>query len=254
MQADRKTTHTYPSQCPKDLGPGNLKTPLVEAIAIRDSPESLPLEILKIKLWNLAGQTPSFGFGWEVGLQQDQTMHIFTFLGGSMGFEPKLRNYQVLKIWCCHCKYLEIIGWQPEKEWITSKAGNILFLNQACLTHNTMKDLDIDRPVFIPRALRWSFALCQSKGAWARWMTKALLQWIWRPWVKRRKMENQRVPWRKMRRWLVGLILVPDDSFEDQLNGLRKGFKVCGLSGNHLSQKMPLDQKMTIRLVSKTLW
>jgi len=165
MQADQKKPPTlHSSQC-KEFGPGNLK------ILVRQSPfswqsDQLPLEIPK-SIMDLAGSDTSFGFGWgKFGFQQDSTMHIFHFLGGSMGL-TQVELCRCWNIWCCNCKYLEYLSLTIQRREIGTPGRGMaiyfFFEIKACWLHNTMKDLDIDRRFFIRAYDGSAIRLCNPR-------------------------------------------------------------------------------------------
>jgi len=152
-------------------GPGNLKTSFVEA-------KSPFVTVLIIDHWEINPIMDLAGSGNTVldwmgsGLQQDSTIAHIHFLGGSMGLTQV--DFRCWNIDACPLQVpWNLFRLTSRRKWHhRSRLGNILFWIRLP-DHNTMNDLDIDRPVFIRATM--SFGLCHQGRLSSLDGTKALL-------------------------------------------------------------------------------
>jgi hypothetical protein len=204
---------------------GESENSFVEAIAIRDSliiatgdsKSIMDLAGSETQVLDLDGKLVTAGFN-------DAHIH---FLGGSMGLtQVELSGAETFD--AAIASTLKFIADNPEKEWITGRGWQYTFFESGLPDHNTMKDLDIDRPVFI-RAYDGHSAYANPKALELAGIDESTSFSGFGDLVK----DENGKPTGALKEdaaWLVG-DLVPDDSFEDQLNGLRKGLKYAASLG-----------------------
>lgn len=204
---------------------GENENSFVEAIAIRDSliiatgdsKSILGLAGAETQILDLDGKLVSAGFN-------DAHIH---FLGGSMGLtQVELSGAETFD--AAIASTLKFINDNPEKEWITGRGWQYTFFESGLPDHETMKALDIDRPVFI-RAYDGHSAYANPKAMELAGINENT---TFNEFGELVKDENGK-PTGALKEdaaWLVG-DLVPDDNFEDQLEGLRKGMEYAASLG-----------------------
>ncbi len=197
----------------------------VEAIAIRDSliiatgnsETILALAGPTTELLDLEGKLVTAGFN-------DAHIH---FLGGSMGLtQVELSSAKTLA--AVLESTLKFIADNPEKEWITGRGWQYTFFESGLPDHETMSVLDIERPIFI-KAYDGHSAYANPKAMELAGITNKTVFDGFGELVKDAS-GNPTGALKEDAMWLVGN-LVPEDNFEDQLNGLRKGLEYAASLG-----------------------
>lgn len=204
---------------------GESENSFVEAIAIRDSliiatgdsKSILGLAGAETQVLDLDGKLVTAGFN-------DAHIH---FLGGSMGLtQVELSGAETFD--AAIASTLKFIDDNPEKEWITGRGWQYTFFESGLPDHESMKALNIDRPVFI-RAYDGHSAYANPKAMELAGITDQTTFEGFGELVR----DAAGKPTGALKEdavWLVG-DLVPDDSFEDQLDGLRKGMEYAASLG-----------------------
>jgi predicted amidohydrolase YtcJ len=204
---------------------GESEKSFVEAIAIRDSliiatgdsKSILGLAGAETQVLDLDGKLVTAGFN-------DAHIH---FLGGSMGLtQVELSGAETFD--AAIASTLKFIADNPEKEWITGRGWQYTFFESGLPDHESMKALDIDRPVFI-RAYDGHSAYANPKAMELAGITDQTTFEGFGELV-RDAVGKPTGALKEDAVWLVG-DLVPDDSFEDQLDGLRKGMEYAASIG-----------------------
>ncbi|REG84491.1 amidohydrolase [Algoriphagus antarcticus] len=196
---------------------GENESSFVEAIAIRDSlivatgdSESiLALAGPETQVLDLDGKLVTAGFN-------DAHIH---FLSGSMGLtQVELSGAETFE--AAIASTLKFIADNPEKEWITGRGWQYTFFESGLPDHQSMKVLDIDRPVFI-RAYDGHSAYANPKALELAGLDENT---VFSGFGELVKDKNGKLTG-ALKESAMGLVgnLVPEDTFEDQLNGLRKG-------------------------------
>ena len=204
---------------------GESENSFVEAIAIRyslifstgNSEDILALAGPETQVLDLEGKLVTAGFN-------DAHIH---FLGGSMGLtQVELSGAETFE--AAITSTLKFIAENPEKEWITGRGWQYTFFESGLPDHETMKVLDIDKPVFI-RAYDGHSAYANPKAMELAGITDQTTFEGFGELV-RDAVGKPTGALKEDAVWLVG-DLVPDDSFEDQLNGLQKGLAYAASLG-----------------------
>ncbi len=204
---------------------GESENSFVEAIAIRDS---LIIAIGDSEsILGLAGEdTEVMDLGGKLMTAGFNDAHIH-FLGGSMGLtQVELSSAETFE--AAMESTLKFIADNPEKDWITGRGWQYTFFELGLPDHESMKVLDIDRPVFI-RAYDGHSAYANPKALELAGIDEKT---TFSGFGELVKDENGK-PTGALKEdaaWLVG-DLVPDDNFEDQLDGLRKGMEYAASLG-----------------------
>ena len=204
---------------------GESENSFVEAIAIRDSliistgnsEEILALAGAETQLLDLGGKLVTAGFN-------DAHIH---FLGGSMGLTQVelsgAENYE-----SAINSTLKFIAENPDKEWITGRGWQYTFFESGLPDHETMKVLDIDRPVFI-KAYDGHSAYANPKALEIAGLDEQT-EFTGFGEIVKDKSGKLTGALKESAMGLVGKF-VPEDTFEDQLNGLRKGLTYAASLG-----------------------
>ncbi|WP_425637786.1 amidohydrolase [Algoriphagus yeomjeoni] len=204
---------------------GESENSFVEAIAIKeslivaigDSESILALAGPETQVLDLAGKLATAGFN-------DAHIH---FLGGSMGLtQVELSGAETFD--AAITSTLKFIDDNPDKEWITGRGWQYTFFESGLPDHETMKALDIDRPVFI-RAYDGHSAYANPKAMELAGLNGTS---VFTGFGELVKDENGK-PTGALKENAMGLVgnLVPEDTFEDELNGLRKGLEYAASLG-----------------------
>jgi len=204
---------------------GESENSFVEAIAIRDSlilatgnsEEILALAGAETLLLDLDGKLVTAGFN-------DAHIH---FLGGSMGLtQVELSSAENFE--AAINSTLKFIAENPAKEWITGRGWQYTFFESGLPDHQTMKALDIDRPVFI-KAYDGHSAYANPKALEMAGLDE---QTPFSGFGEIVKDKNGKLTG-ALKESAMGLVgnFVPEDTFEDQLNGLRKGLAYAASLG-----------------------
>lgn len=204
---------------------GESENSFVEAIAVRDSlivasgnsEEILALAGSDTQLLDLDGKLVTAGFN-------DAHIH---FLGGSMGLiQVELSGAESFE--AAINSTLKFIADNPEKEWITGRGWQYTFFESGLPDHQSMKVLDIDRPVFI-KAYDGHSAYANPKALEIAGLDE---QTEFTGFGEIVKDKNGKLTG-ALKESAMGLVgkFVPEDTFEDQLNGLRKGLAYAASFG-----------------------
>lgn len=197
----------------------------VEAIAITgntitqigDSETILALGGDDTRVIDLQGKLVTAGFN-------DAHIH---FLGGSMGLtQVELSSTTALDQ--VLTQTLQFIEQNPDKEWITGRGWQYTFFESGLPDHQTMKALDLDKPVFI-RAYDGHSAYANKKALQLAGIDASTKFAGFGELVK----DKNGVPTGALKEDAMSLVgkLVPEPSYEDQLNALRKGLKYAASLG-----------------------
>jgi len=186
-------------------------------IAIGDSESIFAMAGSGTQVMDLNGKLVTAGFN-------DAHIH---FLSGSMGLtQVELSGVETFE--AAMESTLKFIADNPDKEWITGRGWQYTFFESGLPNHETMKGLDLDRPVFI-RAYDGHSAYANPKALELAGLDENTVFSGFGELVKDKNgMLNGTLKESAME--LVGS-LVPSDSYEDQLNGLRKGFEYAASLG-----------------------
>jgi predicted amidohydrolase YtcJ len=204
---------------------GESENSFVEAIAIRDSliistgnsEEILALAGAETQLLDLGGKLVTAGFN-------DAHIH---FLGGSMGLtQVELSGAETFE--AAINSTLKFIAENPDKEWITGRGWQYTFFESGLPDHETMKVLDIDRPVFI-KAYDGHSAYANPKALEIAGLDEQT-EFTGFGEIVKDKSGKLTGALKESAMGLVGKF-VPEDTFEDQLNGLRKGLTYAASLG-----------------------
>ncbi|WP_175574383.1 amidohydrolase [Algoriphagus marinus] len=204
---------------------GESENSFVEAIAVRDSlivasgnsEEILALAGSETQLLDLDGKLVTAGFN-------DAHIH---FLGGSMGLtQVELSGAESFE--AAINSTLKFIAENPDKEWITGRGWQYTFFESGLPDHQSMKALDIDRPVFI-KAYDGHSAYANPKALEIAGLDE---QTEFTGFGEIVKDKNGKLTG-ALKESAMGLVgkFVPEDTFEDQLNGLRKGLAYAASLG-----------------------
>ncbi|GAA0880692.1 amidohydrolase [Algoriphagus jejuensis] len=204
---------------------GESDSSFVEAIAIRgntiletgDSESISALAGSETEVIDLQGKLVTAGFN-------DAHIH---FLGGSMGLtQVELSAAETFKE--AMTSILQFIESNPDKPWITGRGWQYTFFESGLPDHESMKALDIDRPVFI-RAYDGHSAYANPKALELAGITPKTTFEGFGEIVK----DSKGNPTGALKENAMGLVgdLVPETSFEDQLNALRKGMAYAASLG-----------------------
>lgn len=197
----------------------------VEAVAITgntitqigDSETILALAGEKTQVIDLKGKLVTAGFN-------DAHIH---FLGGSMGLtQVELSSTTALDQ--VLTQTLQFAEQNPDKEWITGRGWQYTFFESGLPDHQTMKALDLERPVFI-RAYDGHSAYANKKALQLAGIDASTKFVGFGELVK----DKNGVPTGALKEDAMGLVgkLVPEPTYEDQLNALRKGLKYAASLG-----------------------
>ncbi len=197
----------------------------VEAIAIKgniisqlgDSETILALAGEKTQVIDLQGKLVTAGFN-------DAHIH---FLGGSMGLtQVELSSTTALDQ--VFRQTLQFIEQNPNKEWITGRGWQYTFFESGLPDHQTMKALDLDKPVFI-RAYDGHSAYANKKALELAGINAATNFNGFGELVK----DKIGIPTGALKEDAMSLVgkLVPEPRYDDQLNALRKGLKYAASLG-----------------------
>lgn len=178
------------------------------------------------------------------------------FLSGSMGFtQVELSGAETLD--AALASTLKFIAENPERDWITGRGWQYTFFESGLPDHQSMKVLDIARPILI-RAYDGHSAYANPK---ALKLTGIDENTVFSGFGELVKDKNGKLTG-ALKESAAGLVwdLVPEDTFEDQLDGLRKGLEyaaslgitsVQNASGSEndlrLFQKLYEDGEFTLR-------
>jgi hypothetical protein len=204
---------------------GENENSFVQAIAIRDSliiaigdSESiLAMAGSGTQVMDLNGKLVTAGFN-------DAHIH---FLSGSMGLtQVELSGAETFE--AAMESTLKFIADNPDKEWITGRGWQYTFFESGLPNHETMKGLDLDRPVFI-RAYDGHSAYANPKALELAGLDENTVFSGFGELVK----DKNGMLTGALKENAMGLVgdLVPSDTFEDQLTGLRKGLKYAASLG-----------------------
>jgi predicted amidohydrolase YtcJ len=204
---------------------GESENSFVEAIAIRDSliistgnsEEILALTGSETQVLDLEGKLVTAGFN-------DAHIH---FLSGSMGLtQVELSGAETFD--AAIASTLKFIAENPDKEWVTGRGWQYTFFESGLPDHETMRVLDIDRPVFI-RAYDGHSAYANPKALEIAGLDE---QTPFTGFGEIVKDKNGKLTG-ALKESAMGLVgdLIPEDTFEDQLNGLRKGLAYAASLG-----------------------
>ena len=218
----------------------------VEAIAIigntitqiGDTETILSLAGEKTQVIDLKGKLVTAGFN-------DAHIH---FLGGSMGLtEVELSSTTALdQVLTQTLKFAEQ---NPDKEWITGRGWQYTFFESGLPDHQTMKALDLDRPVFI-RAYDGHSAYANKKAL----QLAGIDAWMKFEGFGELVKDKNGVPTGALKEDAMSLVgkLVPEPTYEDQLNALRKGLKYAASLGITTAQNAS-GSEVDIRLFKDLL-
>lgn len=197
----------------------------VEAIAITgntisqlgDTETILALAGKETQVIDLQGKLVTAGFN-------DAHIH---FLGGSMGLtQVELSSTTALDQ--VFTQTLQFAEQNPEKEWITGRGWQYTFFESGLPDHQTMKALDLEKPVFI-RAYDGHSAYANKKALELAGIDASTKFEGFGELVK----DKNGVPTGALKEDAMGLVgkLVPEPTYDDQLNALRKGLKYAASLG-----------------------
>jgi hypothetical protein len=197
----------------------------VEAIAITgntitqvgDSETILALADEKTQIIDLKGKLVTAGFN-------DAHIH---FLGGSMGLtQVELSSTTALDQ--VLTQTLQFAEQNPDKEWITGRGWQYSFFESGLPDHQTMKALDLERPVFI-RAYDGHSAYANKKALQLAGINSSTKFAGFGELVK----DKNGIPTGALKEDAMGLVgkLVPEPTYGDQLIALRKGLKYAASMG-----------------------
>ena len=223
---------------------GESENSFVEAIAIRyslifstgNSEEILGLAGPETQALDLEGKLVTAGFN-------DAHIH---FLGGSMGLtQVELSGAETFD--AAIASTLKFIADNPDREWITGRGWQYTFFESGLPDHESMKVLDIDKPVFI-RAYDGHSAYANPKALELAGITNETTFEGFGELV-RDAVGKPTGALKEDAVWLVG-DLVPEDTFEDQLKGLRKGLEYAASLGITSAQNAS-GSEIDLRLFQK---
>lgn len=204
---------------------GESDTTFVEAIAVKGNQImaiGTNAEILEL----LGPETQVIELGGKLVTAGFNDAHIH-FLSGSMGLSlvelSSTESYEEMIQ-----KTLDYIQNNPEKEWITGRGWQYTFFDSGLPDHTTMKALDIDKPIFIraydghsayanPKALELAGVNSQTQFSGFGELVKD-------------KNGNPTGALKERAMDLVGKI-VPEPTFEDKLEALKKGLNYAASLG-----------------------
>ncbi|TDQ15162.1 hypothetical protein DFQ04_3048 [Algoriphagus boseongensis] len=149
------------------------------------------------------------------------------FLGGSMGLtQVELSSAKTFTE--MEKMTMDFIQANPEKEWITGRGWQYTFFESGLPDHETMKFLNSEKPVFI-KAYDGHSAYANPKALELAGITKDTEFSGFGELVKDRNGN----PTGALKEDAMGLVgnLVPEASFEDKLNSLRKGLAYAASLG-----------------------
>lgn len=204
---------------------GESDSSFVEAIAISeniiletgDSKSILRLAGSETEVIDLQGKLVTAGFN-------DAHIH---FLGGSIGLtQVELSSAKTFEE--ALASTLQFIADNPEKDWITGRGWQYTFFESGLPDHESMKALDIDRPVFI-RAYDGHSAYANPKALELAGITSKTTFEGFGELVKNKNGD----PTGALKESAMALVgdLVPAVSFDDQLIALRKGLEYAASLG-----------------------
>jgi predicted amidohydrolase YtcJ len=177
----------------------------------------LALADKETKIIDLHGKLVTAGFN-------DAHIH---FLSGSMGLsEVELSSTLTLEE--AIATTLAFIQQNPDKQWIKGRGWQYTFFKSGLPDHNTMKALDIDKPIFI-KAYDGHSAYANKKALSLAEVTSLTKFDGFGELVK----DKNGIPTGALKEDAMSLVgdLVPPPSYEDKLNGLRKGLSLAASLG-----------------------
>jgi predicted amidohydrolase YtcJ len=196
-----------------------------QALAIKDSIIVAVGSTEEIKKW-ATPKTNVIDLNRKLATAGFNDAHIH-FLSGSIGLsEVELSNVTSLEGVISYVK--EFIASNPSNEWITGRGWQYTFFSTGLPDHSSMKELNIDKPIFI-RAYDGHTAWANKKALALAGITKASTFTGFGELVKDKNGE----PTGALKEGAMQLVakLIPPLSIEQQLNALRKGMKLAASLG-----------------------
>ena len=197
----------------------------VEAVAITgnkitkigDSESILELAGSETEVIDLEGKLVTAGFN-------DAHIH---FLSGSMGLTQVdlLATKSLDEVLSITSDFIQN---NPTKEWITGRGWQYTYFESGLPDHQTMKALDLDKPIFL-KAYDGHSAYANPKALELAGITSSTVFKGFGEVVK----DAQGNPTGALKEDAMGLVgdLVPEPSYEDKINALKKGMELAASLG-----------------------
>jgi predicted amidohydrolase YtcJ len=197
----------------------------VEAVAITgntitqtgDTQSILALAGPETEIIDLGGKLVTAGFN-------DAHIH---FLSGSMGLTQVdlLATKSLEEVFSITLAFIQN---NPEKPWITGRGWQYTYFDSGLPDHQSMKALDIDKPIFI-KAYDGHSAYANPKALELAGINSATVFEGFGEVVK----DAQGNPTGALKEDAMGLVgdLVPEPSYEDKINALKKGMSLAASLG-----------------------
>ena len=172
------------------------------------------------------------------------------FLGGSMGLTQVdlLATTSLDEVFSITSKFIQN---NPNKEWITGRGWQYTYFNSGLPDHESMKSLDIEKPVFL-RAYDGHSAYANPKALNLAGITASTVYEGFGEVVK----DSKGNPTGALKEGAMELVgkLVPEPSYEDKLQALRIGLKLAaslGITSMQNASGSEEELKLYLDLLSK---
>lgn len=172
------------------------------------------------------------------------------FLGGSMGLTQVdlLATTSLDEVFSITSKFIQD---NPNKEWITGRGWQYTYFSSGLPDHESMKSLDIDKPVFL-RAYDGHSAYANPKALKLAGITASTVFEGFGEVVK----DSKGNPTGALKEGAMELVgkLVPEPSYEDKLQALRIGLKLAaslGITSMQNASGSEEELKLYLDLLSK---